>query len=82
MSKEHEDLRKTIRDILEENSLCQAGINEQDVDPADSDKCSWMLFDEYGLRLLQRIGYKGDFKIILHRMRKHFEAEGWDFEEF
>lgn len=80
MADDSDKLRGFVRNILEQrNSLSEERVINND-EPFDSKKCTWELFEEFGLSILLEIGYKGDFGVI-NRVRKDFEADGWNFDE-
>jgi hypothetical protein len=58
------ELRKIIQEVL--------GTGDNILD--------WALFAEFGSRLLRKIGYDGDER-VLFEIKKSFEKEGWKFDD-
>jgi hypothetical protein len=69
-------IRKAVRSILDE--LCSSSLMEQQ-EPSVGD---WYLFQEFAYRVLNKIGYKGDYGDIVLAVREQLEkVDGWHFED-
>ncbi len=70
---QHEKKIKNKSDMTKKES-----INENDC--ICSKECTWELFEEYGLRMLNAIGYQGDDSVF-DTVKEDLKAEGWDYDE-
>jgi len=73
-----EELRETIRKILEQNnSVSEEIVTEQENSMGNMD---WIRFEMFGWEVLKEINYQGDKHKVLNKVKKMLEEDdGWEF---
>lgn len=76
------ELRAIIREaIYTANNITMAETESNSNNSRKPDVFNWMYFEEFGSRILVRIGYTGDFDVLYEIKKELEENSGWEFDQ-
>jgi hypothetical protein len=82
MLSENERLRMLIREVINsEKYISMEGEEFTNKEPGKEGKLNWMYFEEFGSRVLVRIGYTGDFDVLNEIKEELEQNSGWEFDQ-
>ena len=71
-------IREALANIENKNTMSETGSNNEN--SGSEEIFEWTYFEEFGSRVLVRIGYTGDFDVLDEIKQELIENSGWKFD--